>query len=333
MLRRTLRLLLLSALVISTLLAEPALAHRSFFNATFESGTGDLADESLSGQYGFSKDSPFYLYGEMTHQAFYMVPDDVGYRALGEAGYESTHLGLSLRGGYFSGPFESLTYKQFGGTFFYRFVPWNFMTMSEKLYLNHDERKSLNDHQTRGINESLPKAPLLALSLDQYSISSSLSQLASINPTRTMLWLYATLEPFWTFIPSVAFYTYNTLPSADLAGQTSYGSRALRLIKLGPNGQYSGIYGCPDNTFQLYSEVKLFPMITIDAAITRASLDMPSYVAYSAWLGFDRFLNADKSWAISPSYEQVFLEGQLLSFFSVSLRYGAGTHYIPPNQR
>lgn len=277
--------------------------------------------------------TPLYIYGEAQHQVFYYYPDSNGYKALGELGYESTHLGLSLRGGYFSGPFESLTYNQLGGTLFYRFVRWNLMTTDESMFLNREERKAAADRNKRETNEDIPKAPLLGISYDQLSLSSAISKYPSISPLRLGLWLSATLEPYFTFIPSVSVFEYNELPSTDPAASSSYGSSALRLVRLGPNGPYSGIYGCPTDTEQLYTEVKLFPMLQIDAALTRVSLDTPSSVAYSFWLGFDRFLSPDKAWAISPSYEQVFLGGQLLSYFTISLRFGAAERYLPPGEK
>lgn len=320
---------LMLALLLSILLTRPAFAHRSFFNATVEAGSGSLAQQSVSGQWGITETSPFYFYGEASHEAFYLAPDDNSIRGLGEVGFESTHVGLAARGGYLSGPFESLALVQFGGTVFYRFVPWSTISNEESMFLKREERKAIIERHVRETNEALPKAPLLALSLDQFSVSSGLSKLASINPLRIEGSLRASFEPFWTFVPSISFYSYDTLPVADVAGNTSYASRALRLVRLGPNGAYSGIFGLPDNTQQIYSQIKLFPLVQIDAAVTRVSLDTPSYIGYSFWIGFDRFLTGDKRWAVSPSYEQYFLEGQTYSYFTISFRYGAASSWVP----
>jgi hypothetical protein len=322
-----------SLLVLALLISGPVHAHRSFFNATVTAGSGSLAGQALSGQVGFSESSPFYIYGEASHDAFYLAPDDNSYRGLGEIGYESVHLGVSIRGGYMSGPFESVTFNQLGATLFYRFVRWGLLSADEELYLNKRQQEELRQQHLRETNADLPKAPLLGIGYDQFSVSSSLSQVTAINPVRLSAFLRATLEPFWTFVPSISFYEYVTPPTADPAGYRSYTSRALRLVRLGPQGPYSGIFGMPDNTQQVYSEVKLFPQLRLDGAITRVSLDAPSFDAYSFWIGADRFFGGDRKWAVSPSFELVILEGVTNAFVSIAVKYGAASTYLPPFEK
>lgn len=312
--------------------ASPAFAHRSFVDLQGIAGSGSLAGQHLSGQYGFAHDAPFYLAGYLGHDVFYEAPDDNSVRGLAEFGYESIHFGAAARGGYLMGGFQDLSMIQFGGTVFYRFASWNIMDSGDRAFLRDRERKKLDQKQRKTTAEDIPSAMLIALSVDQFMISSGLPGAGSVSPSRFTLWGRGLLKPFLTVYGTLAYYSYGTLPVEDPLGQRTYSSRALRLVQLGPNGPYSGIFGCPSYTAQASGEVRIFPELHLNFAVTRVSLNSPQLIGHSFALGFDRFLTADKRWAISPAYELYLLQGGARSYFSISLRYGAASTYLPPGE-
>jgi hypothetical protein len=285
--------------------SRSALAHMSFLDLRFSTASGGLLEGSANGHYGFSPESPFYLSGEIARGKFDDAPKADFNRIGAAVGYEDTHWGLAGHANLLSSPLSAFTLLNTGVTGIYRFAE---------------------------LDESLPHAPLMALRLESLNLSTPLSTSGGLTGGRVAAWARVRLRGFFTLTPYLDYALWNHSAALDTRAQPSYDSRALRLVRIGPwsgGTQYSGIWGVPDYTLQIRGDLKLFPMLNVNFALTRVSLAEPAYDAYSAWAGFDRLLSPKSNWAISPSYEHYFREGRSFSYFTLAVRYNADSTYVP----
>ncbi len=315
----------------TALLAPKAYAHLNTFNASAGVGSGSFIEEAINGQYGFvGRDNPFYAIGEVLHGRYTEFPSDDYLRFGLIAGYEGKHLGLDFNFNTIRTGAPQLTATALGGTLHYRFVRWATASQDKLSMMSREQKAALMAEFQAETDAEVPKAPVASLGAEVLSLATPLSATNGISATHLRLTIRARLKPFLTLAPSIDYFSYGVAPSKDLSGARSYSSRSLRLIRIGPHrSSYSALSGPVQLVAQLYNELHIFPLLTLNMAITRATLDLPSTTAYSLWFSFDRYLGNSKRWAISPSYEHIYTVGPAQSFFTLSLKYGAGDIYLP----
>jgi hypothetical protein len=315
------------SLLFSTLLvlthASNAVAQPSFFRFDVETGARSLVEKGVAAQLGFTAQSPWRLYGEFRHTAIPQFQRDDAYRFAAEAAWEGTYFSLAAFGQGIFAAESQVTAWEFGGEVLIRFVPWVRLSSSDEILLSREDKKAEKARLARELQEKLPTAPILRLRIGLQDLQTVLSSAGGNSATHLMATFEWAPVPELRLIPTAGMFLYSTPLASDSAAPTAFSSRSLRLIRNGPLGQNSTLFGALSSHYQLYTtyqlEDRLRLALTLNAAFLATSVNM--LLAYTTSLSFDYFLGDRHQWSLSPAYEWLGQGGQAYSYYSLHLIY------------
>jgi hypothetical protein len=312
--------------------ALPASAHQSYLLEEIATGTGALLDVSLGGQWGLSARSPLALRGDFTHSTIPYGSRDDAYRWLAEGIYDGRHFGLKLRHSSIAPKQTPYLMTATGITVSYRFVTWASLSVADETFLSREDRKAEKERLNRERKLATPVAPVLYFEVDFIELRSTSSAWEDIPAPRGAASVQWKLIPDrLTLWPRFEWFSPQILFSAEDASSATLSTRSLRLVRLGPDGPLSGIFGLPKYTLQMFSILRIDSLLWARCAITRASLHTPpdASSAWSFFIGFERMFGRPGRWAVSPSYEHILLGERSYSILGIQLRRNFSGPYLP----
>ena len=316
----------------SLLSSAPAAAQQSYIIPGILAGSGSLFDFDTKAQWGFGPTSPLYVDGEVQYGALPTVPRQDSFRFLIAAGVEIKRFGGNVHyenlniGGY------AQSLNHLGYNIRYRFIPFVILSGSEKTHLHKSEQERLIAKRQKEQDDAVATAPIISLDYDAIAYSSPLLTAGQLHSTRAILSFEWQITRWWTVVPKIDAYSYERDPTNDPAANTALSSGALRLYHIGPfaEGPYSGIFGAINSAQQIFSKVKINPLLNFVFAASRIQIDTPGVTAYSYFFGMERRFTRWDKWSITPAYEHI-NSNQTYGFFSVFLRYNFNEPYQPRN--
>jgi hypothetical protein len=165
--------------------------------------------------------------------------------------------------------------------------------------------------------------------VDFYSFTSPTLSTGTMALEQWAFTLHWKPHPRWTLLPKLEAYTYDRPPHTDAGADFALASRAIRLVRIGPRGSYSGAFGAINSVQQLLTRWEFDRIFSLDVALSRINVDAPDQVGASLWVGLNRRLGYERKWIITPVYEHFKFGPTSYELYSVHLTYEANEPYVP----
>ena len=310
-----------------------ALAHQTDFTGATQAGSNGLVTLGLLGRWGFEESTPWYVSGAFDRTTVGMTtPTIEAYHAGAEVGREDRRFSYAARYNYTTTSTYGLQSSGPGLSLRVRFIPWEKLSTRERNDGREEDKRVVKQEKERQAQEAVPGAPVLLLDVDSLYFDSKSAIGGGLTGQQASAFFMYRLKPWITLVPGIFAYAYS---GGAGAGPNSPGNRAIfsmpsvRMLTIGPQGAYSGIYGAISGAQQLLTHFNFSPHFAGQFAITRVQVAAPESTQYSYWMGFERRIGMAHNWAVQMAYEFVNGPPATSGYFTFRFRKELTAAFVP----
>ena len=310
-----------------------ALAHQTDFTGATQAGSNGLVTLGLLGRWGFQEASPWYVSGAFDRTTVGMsTPTIEAYHAGAELGREDRRLSYAVRYNYTSTSTYSLQSSGPGFSLRIRFIPWELLSTRERNEGREEDKRVVKQEKEKQTQDAVPGASALLLDVDTLYFDSKSAIGGGVTGQQASAFFMYRFKPWVTLVPGIFAYGYS---GGAAAGPNSPGNRAIfslptvRMLTIGPQGPYSGIYGAVSGAQQLLAHFNFSPLFAGQFAFTRVQVAAPESIQFSYWIGFERRVGLTHNWSIQSAYEFVNGPPATSGYFTVRFRKELTPAFIP----
>lgn len=322
------RLAITGIAMLISLQSTPANAHQSDATGEIQAGSNGLVRLAVQGHWGFAQQSPWYAAWQVSRNSFTVEPENEGFGGMAEVGREWRRFSFGARYGALKTTAYELTTYGAGLSGRLRFLPWEGLSSVEKSELSGEDKKQLAQQRERQSREAVPAAPVLIVDLDWLTLNSPQALDGGIEGQLASAFFVFRLKPWVNVTPGFFAFGYTGQPVTSGANLTVFSNPSIRMVKIGPQGPLSGVFGVIESAQQLLLNFHISPHFGAQFAFTRVNVGAPDEDQLSYWFGVERRLGWENRWTVSSAFEFVQGPPSLTGYFTIRFRKELGPPFV-----